>query len=203
MRASLCGSQSETLLQLARLQVTQTDGESICGVGWLGCFLHVQQCTHHHLHLALVGVPVTGDAGFYFTWRVAADFDVVLLGGEQHDATHFGKSQSGAHVQSSEDGLDRHSLRLKFIEQVAEQCVNFMEDGSRRILLTFCGNTKRSVVKDAAELAVGLQDAVASWARSRRVYTKHAKSAVGSCGQWIERSSKLFYGQEEAASNII
>jgi len=111
---------AKTPAHLLGLQMAQGDGESICGVAGFGEFIHLQKSANHNLHLALVGVAVTGDTGFYFTRRIAVDGNAVLGGRKQDDAANFREAKSGAHVEGGEDGFDGEGIGSEFVEQMAE-----------------------------------------------------------------------------------
>ena len=56
--------------------------------------------------------------------------------------------------------------------------MNVVENGCRRIFLTFSSDAKCSVVDDATRFAIGFKDAVPCWTRRRGVYTENPKTAV-------------------------
>jgi hypothetical protein len=52
----------------------------------------------------------------------------IALGRSQQDhATDFGKPERRLHIQSGEYGFDRNTLRLKFLDQIAQHRVYFAE----------------------------------------------------------------------------
>lgn len=88
----------ETPSQLFALQMAERDRQSIGGIGRFGEFAHLQERANHSLHLALIGVAVTGDASFYFARGIAVNNDTALGGGQEDDAADFGETERGAHV---------------------------------------------------------------------------------------------------------
>ena len=94
--------QSESYPRSLSLKMAKRNRQRIRGVGRLRRFRHGEECPHHQLHLAFVGVAVTGDAGFHFARRIAVDGDAVLRGGQQHHAANFGQTQSGSHIEGGE-----------------------------------------------------------------------------------------------------
>ncbi len=69
---------AEAAAAFVRLQMAERDGQSISRIGGFGNFGHRQERANHCLHLALVGVAVTGDGSFDFARRVRENFDLVL-----------------------------------------------------------------------------------------------------------------------------
>jgi hypothetical protein len=169
---------SKTLFKLAGLQVTEAYGQSVGSVGRFRSFWHVQKGADHHLHLPLVGMTVSSDTGFYFARGVAADFDVVLFGGEQYHAAHFCQPEGGADIQCRKDRFHGQNLRFKFLEKLAKQSVEVVENGSRRTLLTLGRNAKCAVVENAALLSVGLKNPEPGRSRGRGVDAEYA-GAIG------------------------
>ena len=100
--------------------MAQGDGESIGGVGRFGEFAHLQKSANHNLHLALVGVAVTGDTGFDFAWRIAVNGNAALGSSEENDTANFGEAKSRAYVQGGEDGFDGKGVGGELVEQMAE-----------------------------------------------------------------------------------
>jgi hypothetical protein len=164
------------LFELTGLEIAKADRESVRGVRRFRSFLHVQERADHHLHLALVGMAVTGYAGFYFAWRVAVDLYIVLFGGEKNNATHFRKAKSRSHIQGGEHGFHGKGFRLKFFQQLTEQGVHVVENSSGRSLLALGGDAKSTVVEHTAVLSVGLEDAIPRRAGRGGVHTEDAET---------------------------
>jgi hypothetical protein len=76
--------------------------------------------------LLLVCVAVTRYTGFYFSRRIASDFDSILLPGEKHHAPNLSEPKRCPHVQSGKHGFHRHNLRLKPGDEITEKGMHFL-----------------------------------------------------------------------------
>ena len=176
----------ESSFEAVGLEVAKGDGKGVRGVGRLRKFLQAELSADHLLHLALVGMTVTGDAGLDFTRRVAADGEASLLGGEKDDTPDLGEAQGGTHVQSGKDGLNGHDLRLKLMDEAAEEFMDIAENRSGRGFLAFRSNFQCSVMENAAFAAQNFDDGVAGRPCSGRINTEDAEGARLAVGKSVQ-----------------
>jgi len=161
---------------LLRLKVTERDGESVGCVGWFGRFVHGEKRADHLLHLAFIGVTVSGDGSLNFAWRVTENFNVVLRGGEKDHAAHFRETQSGFYVESGEDGFDGDDVRRKLADEVAHQRMNGFESGAGGFLALF-RDAQGAVMESAALATLRFDNAITSRAGGRWINAQDAKAA--------------------------
>jgi len=184
--------ESKALAHLLGLQMAESDGEGVSRVGGLGRFVHLQQRANHDLHLAFVGVTVTGDTGFDLAGGIAVDSNAALGGSQKNDAANFRETESSTHIQRGEDGFDGEGVGSEFIEQLAEETVDVLEDGAGEFFLAFGRDFQRAVMEQAAAVAVGFYDAVTGGARGGGVDAENAEGAIfcGASGRWGWRSHR-------------
>jgi len=168
------------------LEVAKGDGEGVGGVGRLRKFLQAELSADHLLHLALIGMAVTGDTGLDFPGGITADSEASLLGGKKDDAANLGEAQGGAHIQRGKDRLHGHDVRLKLTDEAAEELMNITENRRRRGFLAFRGDFPRTVVENAAFTIQNLDDGVAGRASSGRIDAEDAKGARLAVGESVQ-----------------
>jgi hypothetical protein len=159
------------------LKVTERDGKSVCCVGWFGRFLHSEKRADHLLHLAFIGVTISGDGSLDFAWRVTEDFNVVLLGGEKDDTAHFRETQSCLYVESGEDGFDGDHVRRKLPNEIANQGVDCFERGAGGFL-AFFRDAQGAIVQGAAFTAFRFDNTVAGRACCSGVKAQYANTGI-------------------------
>jgi len=156
--------------------VTERDGESVGCVGWFGRFVHGEKRADHLLHLAFIGVTVSGDGSLDFAWRVTENFNVVLRGGEKDNTAHFREAQSRFYVESGEDGFDGDDVRRKLANEIANERMDGLEGGAGRFL-AFFRDAQGAVMERAALAALRFDNAVAGRAGGRWINAQDAKAA--------------------------
>jgi len=147
------------------------------------------------LHLAFVGVTISGDGSLDFAWGITKDFNVVLRGGEKDDTAHFGETQSCLYVESGENGFDGDHVRRKLPNEIANQGVDCFERGAGGFL-AFFRDAQGAIVKGAAFTAFGFDNTVAGRACCSGVKAQYAHTRIS----WIHRHS--VYGQAFACGNF-
>ena len=156
--------------------MAQGYGQGVGSVGRLWNFFHGKQGANKCLDLAFVGVSISGDGSFDFARRVAENFQVMLRGGEEHDATDFGEAERRFYVESREDGFDGDGIWRKFLNEIAKKGVNRFERGARG-KFALVGNAQRAIVQRATVAALRFDDGVTGRAGGRRIDTQDAEAA--------------------------
>ena len=123
-------------------------------------------------------MAMAGDGGLYFAWRVAVHLQIVLRGSQQNYPANFRESQSGAHIQCSEDALDGHDVGRKFFDQAAEKRVDVLQSCARTFLLPLGGNFECTIMQHTAEPPVAFDDPVSRGSCGRGVHTQDAQPAA-------------------------
>ena len=166
---------SETTLQLVHLQMAEGHRESVGGVGRLGKFAQAKLRADHELYLALIGVPVSGDARFNLARRVAVDMKAVLFGSQEDHAADLGETEGGTHVERGENGFDGEHVGLKSANQVAKAGMNIVERGTGRHLPALDWNFQRTVEEGAASAADAFNYRVTGGTGRGRINTEYTQ----------------------------
>jgi hypothetical protein len=171
-RRSFAGGNAELALRLLDLDVAESDGEGIGGVGRFGDARHREKGANHDLHLSLVGVAVACDGSFDFARGVAVDGKVVLGGGEKDDTADLGEAESGADVECAKDGFNGDNRGGKFGNQRAEALVNVLQASGGGFLTAFGVGAEGAAVEHRTATAVAFDDPEASGACNGGVNTQ-------------------------------
>lgn len=115
---------AEAPVEILRLQMAESDGESVCSVGRFRNFVHGKQCANKNLNVAFVGMAIAGDGSLYFARGIAENLDLMLRGGEKDNAANFGKAKRGLYIQGGKDRFHGNRVRRKFTNEAVEQRVN-------------------------------------------------------------------------------
>ena len=156
--------------------MTERDGEGVSCVGWFGRFVHGEKRADHLLHLAFIGMAVSGDGSLNFAGGVTENFNVVLRGGEKDHTAYFREAKGGFYVESGEDGFDGDHVRRKLPNKIANERMDGLESGAGGFL-AFFRDAQRAVMERTALAALRFDDAVTGRAGGRRINALHAKAA--------------------------
>jgi hypothetical protein len=159
--------------------MAESDRQGVGRVRRFREFRQGQQCAHHHLHLAFVGMTITGDRGFHFARGVAMDGKIVLRSSQKDYSTDFGEAEGGANVERAEDGLDCHCCGREFLDQIAQTLVNILQARACRFLAAVGVGAEGTIVEHGAPATVAFHNAEASGSGGGGVYTQYADMPAG------------------------
>ena len=125
----------------------------------------------------LIGMAVTGYRGFDFSGSVAMNFDAVLGGSEQDDATDFGEAQSGLKIERGKNRFQGENTWRKFIDEPANQFMNSEQRGFRGLRFALASDLQGAVFQHAAVAAVAFDNAVTRGTRGSGIHAKDANAA--------------------------
>src|SRR6266853_6286414 len=98
---------------------------------------------------------------------------------QQTHATDFGKPECCLHVQCGEYGFDRDTLRLEFLDQIAQHRVYFAEPLGK-VLGTLARGAQRAEAEHPAASPVTFDHAITGSSCRRGINAKHPEEvAVG------------------------
>ena len=157
--------------------MTKGDGQSVGGIGWLGNFLHGEQGADKNLNLTFIGMAVAGNGGFYFAWRVAEDFDLMLSGGEKDNSANLGEAKSRFYIQGGKDRFHGDRVGREFANQIAKERVNGFESRACGDFALF-RNAERAVVNGAARPAIRFDNAVTCGAGGGGIDAEYAHPRI-------------------------
>jgi len=96
----------------------------------------------------------------------------MLSRGQQNHAANFGKPERRFHIKSREYRFDRNPMRLKFLDQAAEQRVDFAQP-LREMIRSFARGAQSAKTQHPAAAAVAFNHSVARGSGSGRIHTEH------------------------------
>lgn len=171
------GPRVEPRAKLRGLHMAERNGQRVGGIRRLGSFSHAKQRAHHQLHLLFVRVSIAGHTGLHLAWRITANGNVALGGGEQNHPSNFSQLERRFDVERGENGLDRNSVRLELLDQIAQQRVNFTETLWKMLRPSACG-AQCSESQHPAVAAVAFDHSVSGGAGSGGIDAEHAKETT-------------------------
>lgn len=98
----------------------------------------------------------------------------MLRRSQEYYSANFGKSERRFHIKGREYRFNRKAVRLEFLDQSAEQCVDFAEP-LREMVRTLARGTQSAETQHPAATAVALYHSVARSSGSGWIHSEYPK----------------------------
>ena len=115
------------------MNVTDGDGEGVCGIGRLGWFRQAEQPRHHELHLLLLRQAVSNYAGLDPQRSVFGHGNTRTSGCQQRHAAHLPQLERGFGIHTIKDFLDSDSIGPPLGEPGAKLPVDLFQAHRQRL----------------------------------------------------------------------
>jgi len=99
------------LWQVTRMNLTNGQAQRVGGIVRAGNIVQIKQALDHFLHLAFVGLTISGDGGFGFGGAEFRDGLARLHSGQRDNPARLRDSDSGGHILFEEESLDDNNIR--------------------------------------------------------------------------------------------
>lgn len=149
------------------MNVADSDGEGVGGVGRLRRFVEVEEAGDHELHLLLGRQAVADDGALDGEWRVLGDGEAGAGCSEQGDTAHLAELERALGVGGEEYFFDGDDLGLPELQELAEFGVDLQQPNRGPVLLVEADGASAERAKPGvAEGVIELDDTVAGELRS-------------------------------------